>query len=163
MAWGGKDLAECRTNGATFDWRGKSYLFFVSSHWEVLGYGEEKGVEWAVTCELALAILSLLHFVSSHALPQECESDSSDFSKTLFTPAGVDIYLRTPSEVDSPAKQALLDRIVKAVQASEGISALTKDGFHVPGVVCLSDLMVLTAGMMRLTCTDMVACMHLNT
>jgi hypothetical protein len=40
------------TNGATFDWRGKGWLFFVSSHWEVLGYGkdEKSDLEWAVTC-----------------------------------------------------------------------------------------------------------------
>lgn len=44
----------CRANGATFDWKGSSYLFFIHSHWEVLGYGkdEENGLEWAVTCEL---------------------------------------------------------------------------------------------------------------
>lgn len=41
-----------RTNGATFDWRGKGWLFFVSSHWEVLGYGKDvsSNLEWAVTC-----------------------------------------------------------------------------------------------------------------
>jgi len=41
------------TNGATFDWRGKGWLFFVSSHWEVLGYGKDEpsNLEWAVTCE----------------------------------------------------------------------------------------------------------------
>lgn len=40
-------------NGANFDWKGSSYLFFVHSHWEVLGFGkdESSGLEWAVTCE----------------------------------------------------------------------------------------------------------------
>jgi len=43
---------DSRANGATFDWRGSSYLFFVTSHWEVLGYGRDisNGLEWAVTC-----------------------------------------------------------------------------------------------------------------
>jgi hypothetical protein len=46
-------LSYLSANGATFDWRGASYLFFVTSHWEVLGYGtdESKGLDWAVTCE----------------------------------------------------------------------------------------------------------------
>jgi hypothetical protein len=42
-------------NGANFDWKGAGYLFFVHSHWEVLGYGKEdvggSGYEWALTCE----------------------------------------------------------------------------------------------------------------
>ena len=40
-------------NGANFDWKGAGWLFFVHSHWEVLGYGKEEtsGLEWAVTCE----------------------------------------------------------------------------------------------------------------
>lgn len=44
------------TNGATFDWRGNGWLVFVTSHWEVLGYGVQVvdgvEVEWAVTCGL---------------------------------------------------------------------------------------------------------------
>lgn len=48
-----KDLADLRTNGATFDWKGAGWLFFVGSHWEVLGYGKDPqtGLEWAVTCK----------------------------------------------------------------------------------------------------------------
>jgi hypothetical protein len=51
-----------------WDWRGKKWLKIASSHWEVLGWGEEEstGNKWVVTC----------------------------FAKTLFTPAGVDLYSR---------------------------------------------------------------------
>jgi hypothetical protein len=58
-----------------YNWRGKGWLMIASSKWEILGYGEEKGTEieggepmnaWVVTY----------------------------FAKTLFTPAGVDIYSR---------------------------------------------------------------------
>lgn len=50
-----------------FDWRGKGWLMIASSHWEVLGWGTtERGFDWVVTY----------------------------FAKTLFTPAGADIYLR---------------------------------------------------------------------
>lgn len=50
---------------AAYSWRGRGFLKIASSHWQVLGYGEEEG-GWAVTY----------------------------FAKTLFTPAGVDIYAR---------------------------------------------------------------------
>ncbi|ODQ72270.1 hypothetical protein LIPSTDRAFT_35530, partial [Lipomyces starkeyi NRRL Y-11557] len=58
-------------------WRGKGWLVIASSHWEVLGYGTEKpggpaslhnnGNQWIVTY----------------------------FTKSLFTPAGIDIYSRS--------------------------------------------------------------------
>lgn len=50
---------------AAYNWRGKGWLKIASSHWEVLGYGEEDE-GWVVTF----------------------------FEKTLFTPAGIDIYAR---------------------------------------------------------------------
>jgi hypothetical protein len=52
--------------GATaWDWRGRGWLFFVSSHWEVLGWGETAaGEAWAVTW----------------------------FAPTVFSQEGVDLY-----------------------------------------------------------------------
>ena len=49
-----------------WDWRGKGLLKVAGSHWEVLAWGEEEGSgnKWMVT----------------------------EFAKTLFTPAGVDVY-----------------------------------------------------------------------
>ncbi|KAJ9619919.1 hypothetical protein H2203_008193 [Taxawa tesnikishii (nom. ined.)] len=52
-----------------WDWRGRGWLIIAGSHWEVLGWGEElndtgERNKWAVTY----------------------------FAKTLFTPAGVDVY-----------------------------------------------------------------------
>ena len=52
-------------NKGVYNWRGKGLLVFVSSRWEVLGCGEEDG-GWAVTY----------------------------FQKTIFTPAGIDLYAR---------------------------------------------------------------------
>lgn len=49
-----------------WNWRGKGWLKIASTHWEVLGYGGEGEEQWAVTY----------------------------FAKTLFTPAGIDIYSR---------------------------------------------------------------------
>ncbi|KAI9723261.1 MAG: hypothetical protein M1812_001143 [Candelaria pacifica] len=60
----GVDKASGKDSGA-WDWRGKGLLAVASSHWEVLGYGDQ-GEEWVVTY----------------------------FAKTLFTPAGIDIYAR---------------------------------------------------------------------
>ena len=49
-----------------WDWRGRGWLKIAGSHWEVLGWGEESetGNKWVVTM----------------------------FAKTLFTPAGIDVY-----------------------------------------------------------------------
>lgn len=51
-----------------WDWRGKGLLKVASSHWEVLAWGEEEGSgnKWVIT----------------------------EFAKTLFTPAGIDVYSR---------------------------------------------------------------------
>ncbi|WVW83948.1 hypothetical protein I302_105971 [Kwoniella bestiolae CBS 10118] len=114
----GVDTLTPGANAATFDWKGSSYLFFVHSHWEVLGYGKDEvdGLEWAVTF----------------------------FSKTLFTPAGIDIYLRSSSlpepnsnSQDTTIRSDLLKKIVSAVsEISEGgVSALARGGFEVPGIV----------------------------
>lgn len=64
------------------------------------------------------------------------------FSKTLFTPAGIDIYIRSsPAQGSNGAsteqRQELLGKVITAVQASkaEGLGELAKKGFQVPGVV----------------------------
>lgn len=63
-----------------YNWRGKGWLVIATSKWEILGYGDEQGGtgnSWVVTY----------------------------FAKTLFTPAGVDLYSRkgnlAPQTVDS--------------------------------------------------------------
>lgn len=76
---------------AAYDWRGKGWLKIASSHWEVLGYGSHAGQDWAVTY----------------------------FAKTLFTPAGIDIYSR--------AKEGLSDELVKEIK--EGLTKVEDPGF----------------------------------
>lgn len=56
-------------DGCSWDWRGRGWLFFVTSHWEILGWGEAttqagRTERWAVTW----------------------------FAPTLFTKEGIDIY-----------------------------------------------------------------------
>ncbi|KHO01826.1 uncharacterized protein MAM_00827 [Metarhizium album ARSEF 1941] len=60
---------DTQSAGRGWDWRGKGWLFFVSSHWEVLGWGEVTSAEgkkerWAVTW----------------------------FAPTVFTKEGLDVY-----------------------------------------------------------------------
>lgn len=78
----GVDTASGKDSGA-WDWRGRGLLAIASSHWEVLGYGKIEEEEWVVTY----------------------------FAKTLFTPAGVDIYSRSKSglsgEIVGGVKEAL--------------------------------------------------------
>lgn len=67
-------LDKCASTGdarGEWDWRGKGWLIIAGSHWEVLGWGEESqsGNKWVLTM----------------------------FAKTLFTPAGIDVYSRDKS------------------------------------------------------------------
>lgn len=64
------------------------------------------------------------------------------FSKTLFTPAGIDIYIRTaPSSSGTQAteaqRQELLEKVIKAVKGvkADGLGDLAQKGFQVPGLV----------------------------
>lgn len=61
------------TTPAAFHWRGKGWLFFVTSHWEILGWGEtgegDTRERWVVTW----------------------------FAPTLFTREGIDFYTDRPA------------------------------------------------------------------
>ncbi|CCC05250.1 hypothetical protein SMACR_08259 [Sordaria macrospora] len=68
---GNWSLANIKDDTTCWDWRGSGWLFFVSSHWEILGWGEIKDWEtgevkerWVVTW----------------------------FAPTVFTKEGVDVY-----------------------------------------------------------------------
>lgn len=64
-----------------------------------------------------------------------------DFSKTLFTPAGIDIYVRTIPFSSKPqnftAREVLLQRLINEAQNNDvnSIRNLAKQGFRVPGNV----------------------------
>ena len=97
----GIETSSGKDSGA-YDWRGKGWLMIASSHWEVLGYGDLEGdKQWAVTY----------------------------FAKTLFTPAGIDIYSRT--------KEGLPDVVIDGIKTAlaaidhEGMKILAKDLFVV--------------------------------
>ncbi|KAK3297904.1 uncharacterized protein B0H64DRAFT_441323 [Chaetomium fimeti] len=79
----GVDTASVAGDTAVWDWRGSGWLFFVSSHWEVLGWGErvvprETGVE-------------------GEEGEGEVETETERwvvtwFAPTVFTAEGVDVY-----------------------------------------------------------------------
>ncbi|KAG6008509.1 hypothetical protein E4U21_004349 [Claviceps maximensis] len=78
--------------GGGWNWRGKGWLFFVTSHWEVLGWGENTTAEgkterWAVTW----------------------------FAPTVFTKEGVDVY----SDCAEGLSEELYGRIEAALRKSE--------------------------------------------
>jgi hypothetical protein len=87
----------------SYDWRGKRWLKIASSHWEVLGYGAEEG-GWAVTY----------------------------FAKTLFTPAGVDVYSKEKGGLSESLLQRIQDEMKTMGDDSfrkmlEGIFAIKQD------------------------------------
>lgn len=70
---------------SAWGWRGKGWLKLITSDWEMIGHGVlEGGAQWAVTY----------------------------FAKTLFTPAGIDIYTKSkgglPAEVIEGLRNTLL-------------------------------------------------------
>ena len=69
-----------------FKWRGSGLLFVASAKWQVLGCSTFEGEgnhPWAVTF----------------------------FEKTLFTPAGLDIYARTAEGIPEPLVKEILEKI----------------------------------------------------
>jgi hypothetical protein len=76
-------------------------------------------------------------------LPSERKASLTDngvFSKTLFTPAGIDIYLRTtPGKAGTGqgSRRAVLETIITKLGEipNENVRSIARDGFEVPGVV----------------------------
>lgn len=100
----GIDTPSLDASGGEWDWRGKGWLRVASSHWEVLGWGDlpgEEGNQWVVTF----------------------------FAKTLFTPAGIDVYSRRKERVGGE----VVERIKEALggSADEGVKRLAREVFEV--------------------------------
>lgn len=87
---------------SVWDWRGKGFLFWVTSHWEVLGWGERvvngKAEKWAVTW----------------------------FQKTAFTAEGVDIYCDN-AEGLSEETYGLIVEALKGLEAKSVATMVEKD------------------------------------
>lgn len=86
-----------------WDWRGKGMLFFVSSHWELLGWGETPPAadgsteRWAVTW----------------------------FAPTLFTKEGLDVYSSRREGVSEAVYEAIHAALMKS--AARPLVEMTRD------------------------------------
>ena len=110
----GIDTPSAGAKGGEWDWRGKGWLKIATSHWEVLGWGDldsdpmladgkgdGEGNQWVVTY----------------------------FAKTLFTPAGIDVYSRRKEGVGTE----VVERIKEELRASgdEAVKKLAGEMFEV--------------------------------
>ncbi|XWX01631.1 hypothetical protein V2A60_009659 [Cordyceps javanica] len=99
----GVDTHSNDSSSSGWDWRGKGWLFFVSSHWEVLGWGEATGADgtserWAVTW----------------------------FAPTLFTKEGIDVY-SSRREGISEALYGEISKALRGLEARPLVDMTTKD------------------------------------
>ena len=76
-----------------FDWRGKGLLRLVSSHWEVLGWGYIGGERSEPPSSELQAPMTTE--ATEAAGKEEDRWMITWFGKTMFTPAGIDVYART--------------------------------------------------------------------
>jgi hypothetical protein len=98
----------------------------ATSHWQVLGYDPAPEPQWAVTC---MSLSSYALWSGYQLNPNHSLFLSQDFSKTLFTPAGIDIYLRSPI---TPDNRVLVEEIVSKLKDVPGeIARLSGSGFVV--------------------------------
>jgi hypothetical protein len=96
-------------HGLAYSWRGKGIMLsFITSDWEILGHGTDSEAaepnEWVVTF----------------------------FCKTLFTPAGMDIYTRTKASLSDVTLEAIKAELEKI--SDDGFTAIAKQLYEVPRV-----------------------------
>ncbi|KAF2673005.1 hypothetical protein BT63DRAFT_143557 [Microthyrium microscopicum] len=94
--------------GLAYAWRGKGLLMIASSNWEILAHGTDT------------AAAEPNDFVVTY------------FGKTLFTPAGLDIYTRTTSSLSDVTLNAI--KAALEGQSEQGLGTLAKSMFEIPRV-----------------------------
>ncbi|KAK0554727.1 hypothetical protein OC846_001977 [Tilletia horrida] len=97
------------TNGATFAWGGLGWLRLLSANWQVIGASPKFG--------------------HPGTTPDEPVWLVTYFSKSLFTPAGVDIYVRNPTKLPEDTYDAIVAAL-KKLEAKEGASEEEARGFR---------------------------------
>jgi len=96
----GVDTSSVEGDLSAWDWRGSGLLFFVSSHWEILGWGERdlgdgEKERWVVTW----------------------------FQKTVFSAEGVDVY----SDRKEGGSEGLVQEILEELRKLEELGELVGD------------------------------------
>lgn len=80
----GIDTASDEGTG-NWDWRGTGWLKLVTSHWEILGFGQDSGASWAVIC----------------------------FASTYLTPLGMDIVSKSKKGMSAETFSAIKEALTK--------------------------------------------------
>ena len=78
--------------GGAWDWRGTGWLKIASSHWEVLGWGNDSGSKGEAV---------------GTTNTEESQWAVTYFAKTLFTPAGIDVYSRPDKNLSEQTLSAI--------------------------------------------------------
>lgn len=93
-------------HGLAYRWRGKGLLKLITSDWEILGYGTDKEAqesnEWVVTF----------------------------FSKTAFTPAGIDIYTRAKAKLSETTLNSIKSALAEL--CDDEFKSLVNTMFEIP-------------------------------
>ncbi|KAI9848680.1 MAG: hypothetical protein M1837_006767 [Sclerophora amabilis] len=102
-------------DASKWDWRGKGWLAIASSHWEVLGYGSGKPPPPSSPPPLSS---SLNNTATDSAAEVVADAEIEEwivtyFAKTLFTPAGIDIYSRPASRLSVGIVEAVKAALAK--------------------------------------------------
>lgn len=143
-------------SGARFEWHGKTFKRLMHSKWEVLGMGEEGGLEWCVICEYCddskswvaqrasetegrrrRALRRLVFRDTAHDWQQpqgaRAIADATGFQKTMFTPAGCDLLAR-PKDGANPSAETrtkVLNVITAKLENIQGFAKMVESGFLV--------------------------------
>jgi hypothetical protein len=92
-----------------YTWRGKGMLILITSHWELIGYGEEvSGNKWAVTY-----FLPALY--------------------GLAAPAGIDIYSQDPKGVSVETMDGIMAQLKKVEDVNGKFAKIVADLVPVKG------------------------------
>ncbi|KAI9767880.1 MAG: hypothetical protein M1840_005373 [Geoglossum simile] len=107
----GIDTSSSNGDTGAWDWRGTGLLFLLTSHWEVLGWGDS-GSDGDGDNDGADSVSIGGECSSSLPVPEmHVDWVVTYFAKTFFTPAGIDIYSRSQKGL-SPKKVA---RVIDAL------------------------------------------------
>ncbi|KAJ3033642.1 hypothetical protein HK097_004783, partial [Rhizophlyctis rosea] len=96
----GIDTPSTLDDTSSWNWKGKGWLFFARSHWEVLGWGE-RPLEGGGEGELERWVVTW-------------------FEKTVFTEEGVDVY----SDREVGCSEGLLAEVVEGLKGVEELKGL---------------------------------------
>ena len=90
----GIDTIQSAGDTGAWDWRGKGWLMIASSRWEVLGWGNVNDAGAAVDGGV-----------------EDAQWVVTYFSKTIFTPAGIDIYSRKKEGLSTELIESIKDAL----------------------------------------------------